>query len=152
MIYGEPRATKDIDVTLGIGLDRVDDALEFVRSSGWILLTGDPAVFAQQTGALPAQDPKTGIRIDLIFSWMPFEASALKRARTFDVGGVGVNFVSPEDLIVQKIVAGRPRDLEDIRWVIKKNPNLDLQYVRHWLEQFEDTLELSLLDQLASII
>lgn len=32
LLYGEPRLTKDIDITLGAGLDRLPDALAAVLS------------------------------------------------------------------------------------------------------------------------
>ncbi|MCG2758537.1 MAG: DUF6036 family nucleotidyltransferase, partial [Desulfobacteraceae bacterium] len=48
-----------------------------------------------------------------------------------------VNFASPEDLIIHKIFAGRPRDIEDVRTVLLKNPEIDVRYVRKWLKEFD---------------
>jgi len=41
-----------------------------------------------------------------------------------------------EYLIVHKMIAGRPRDLEDVKSVLVKNAGVDLAYIRHWLGQF----------------
>ncbi len=57
-----------------------------------------------------------------------------------------VCFASPEDLIIHKVVAGRPRDLEDVRVVQLKNPELDRAYIEKWLKDFEAALERPLIE------
>lgn len=42
-----------------------------------------------------------------------------------------------EDLIIHKLVAGRPRDIEDVRSILLKNPGYDRAYVQRWLADFE---------------
>ena len=39
------------------------------------------------------------------------------------------------------IIAGRPRDLEDVRSVLLKNPGADWSYIRHWLQEFQNNFE-----------
>jgi hypothetical protein len=53
--------------------------------------------------------------------------------------GQEVAFASPEDLIIHKIFAGRPRDLEDVKSVIIKNKDIDIPYICNRLKEF-DTL------------
>jgi hypothetical protein len=60
LLYGEPRLTRDIDITLGVDVDHIDE-----------------------------------------------------------------------------IFAGRPRDIEDVKTVILKNPGIDNQYIRNWLREFD---------------
>ena len=52
-------------------------------------------------------------------------------AQVVPLDGVDVRFVSLEDLIVQKIIAGRPRDLEDAKSIVRKHPDLDRSFVKH---------------------
>lgn len=51
-----------------------------------------------------------------------------------------MRFASVEDLLVQKLVAGRPRDLEDARGVLNRHPDADAGYVRRWLAEFDAAL------------
>src|SRR2546427_1323071 len=101
LLYGEPRLTKDIDITLGTDLDRLADVLRLVRSIDLNPLV-DPDTFTKQTMVLPCADPGTGIRVDLIFSFSPYEQQAMTRVRKVKVGGTGVRFASVEDLIEAK--------------------------------------------------
>jgi plasmid stabilization system protein ParE len=39
------------------------------------------------------------------------------------------------------VIAGRPRDLEDARTILIKNPDVDRRYIRDWLKQFEESLD-----------
>jgi len=140
LIYGEPRLTRDIDITLGVGPERVQDLLSIAQSSGWRLLVEKPEDFAQRTFVLPLQDSVSGIRIDLIFSYSPYERQALDRVRGVSIGKANVRFAAAEDVIVLKIVAGRLRDLEDAGSILVKNQELDRGYIRRWLAEFDRSL------------
>ena len=54
-------------------------------------------------------ETKEGFR-DLIFGALPFEETAIRRARVMSVAGERVRVCAPEDLIVLKIVSDRARD------------------------------------------
>ena len=151
LLYGEPRLTKDIDITLGADLDRLADVLRLVRSIDLNPLV-DPDTFTKQTMVLPCADPGTGIRVDLIFSFTPYERQAMTRVRKVKVGGTEIHFASVEDLIVHKMIAGRPRDLEDVESVLVKNAHADLSYIRHWLKEFSKASGQSLVAQFNRIV
>ena len=137
LLYGEPRLTRDIDITLGVSVDHLDELLAVVQELTLKPLPKDLKSFVRQTMVLPALDETTGIRVDFIFSFTPYETEAIKRAKKIKIMDREVNFASPEDLIIHKIFAGRPRDIEDVRTVLLKNPDIDVQYIRKWLKEFD---------------
>ena len=94
-----------------------------------------------KTFVLPASDRTSGIRVDFIFSFTTYEQQAIKRSRKVKIRKRFVKFASAEDVIIHKIFAGRPRDLEDVRHIILKNPLLDRRYIRKWLREFDKTVE-----------
>jgi len=151
LLYGEPRLTRDVDVTLGVGPGRLPELLEWVRGNGWQVLVEAPAEFVEKTMVLPCLEPVSGIRIDLIFSFSLYEQQALKRARRVPIGGIQVCFASLEDLMIHKVLAGRPRDLEDLRIVLLKNPAFDLEYVHRWLGEFDRSLGVRSLEQFEEV-
>jgi hypothetical protein len=137
LLHGEPRLTQDVDVTIGVGPDRVRDLLDVCEALGLQPLPEDPVAFARETFVLPAADPETGMRLDLIFSTTPYEAQAIDRAVLVDVGSREVPFATAEDLVLHKLFAGRPRDLEDAAGVVRrKGPELDWEYLQRWAREF----------------
>jgi hypothetical protein len=52
-----------------------------------------------------------------------------------------IRFASLEDLVIHKIFAGRPRDIEDIENILLKNPDYDLGYIEKWLAEFDAALD-----------
>jgi hypothetical protein len=142
LVHGEPRMTEDIDVTLGVSSDSLETVIRFVTSLGWEIMVENPETFVKRTMVLPCRDPQSGIKIDLIFSFSPYERQAIGRAVKIRFGSRFVRFASVEDLVVHKIIAGRPRDIEDARLVLAKNPNIDEKYLRSWLKEFEDATEI----------
>jgi hypothetical protein len=79
------------------------------------------------------------MRVDFIFSTTPYEAQAIARAVRVDVAGESVPFATAEDLIVHKLFAGRPRDVEDATGVVRrKGADLDWEYLMRWAEAFAD--------------
>ncbi len=66
LLYGEPRLTRDIDITLGANIDRLGALLAVVQDLSLKAIPEDPAAFVRQTMVLPALDEMTGIRVDFI--------------------------------------------------------------------------------------
>jgi len=140
LIYGEPRLTRDVDITLGITPDELERLLRVVEQLHLRVLVDDPHTFAQQTWVLPTLDEASGLRVDYIFSWTPYEQEALARARPVLIEGYPVRFAAPEDVVIHKILAGRPRDLEDVRTILRKQP-LDIALIRRWLSALSETID-----------
>jgi len=138
LLYGEPRLTRDIDITLGISVEQYSIIESLAKQLHLVLLPDKPEEFAKRTMVLPAQYQPDGIRVDFIFSTTPYERQAISRARSVSIAGSHVHFATPEDLIVHKVFAGRARDMEDIRSILKKNPSLELQYITRWLGEFQN--------------
>jgi predicted nucleotidyltransferase len=152
LLYGEPRLTRDIDVTLGVDPSELARVIDVIQSLSFRILTENAAEFVRETLVLPAIDPKTGIRIDFVFSLSQFERAAIERSRTIDVDGVGVQFVSLEDLIVMKLLAARPRDLEDVAAILRKNRDFNRSHVEKWLREFDQELNTRLEEQFLRIV
>jgi hypothetical protein len=131
---------------LGAGVERLDEVLKLVESIGWKALTPLPAEFVRKTMVLPCQDEASGVRLDLVFSFSPYERQAMDLVRRIGFLGKEVSFASPEDLIIHKVVVGRPRDWEDIRVAQLKNPGLDRAYIEKWLQEFEKTFDRPLVE------
>jgi hypothetical protein len=137
LLHGEPRLTQDVDVTLAASPEQLDDVLAVCSAAGLSPLPEDVANFVRNTFVLPAADPSTGIRVDLVFSTTPYESEAIRRAVLIDIEGENVPFASAEDLILHKLFAGRPRDLDDATGVVRrKGDALDWAYIRKWAAEF----------------
>lgn len=137
LIHGEPRLTLDIDVTLAAGPDRLPLILDAVETMGGRPLPERIEDFVRDTFVLPVADIATGVRIDLIFSTTPFEAQAIERALHIEVAGEPIPFATAEDLILHKLFAGRPRDLEDTAGIVRRTGGeLDWEYMDRWAREF----------------
>ncbi len=144
LYYGEPRLTRDIDITLGVDIDKLQSVLRPIEGSGLDVATKDVGRFVSETHVLPLIETATGIRVDLIFSFSEYERSALQRVVSVPLGSGEVRFIAVEDLIIHKIVAGRPRDLEDIRGILARSPKMDDAYLEKWLRSLGKALDRDL--------
>jgi predicted nucleotidyltransferase len=84
-------------------------------------------------------ETSSGIRVDFIFSFTPYEMNAINRAKKVIIQGQEVSFASPEDIIIHKLFAGRARDLEDVRTILNKTENINRKYIQHWLKAFDQS-------------
>ena len=82
--------------------------------------------------------------IDLVLAGSGLEDEFLGRARELDAGGVVVPVISPEDLIVAKILAGRPKDVADVEGILRaRSEDLDLDRIRSVLRLLEEAIAQS---------
>jgi hypothetical protein len=126
--WGEPRMTRDVDMTLltGFGGEEhfIDEMLHFF--SGRL---PDAKEFALRNRVLLLK-AKNGVPLDVSLGAMPFEERSIERSSAFQVGpGVALQTCSAEDLIVHKVFAGRDKDWEDVRGIIGRQHGLDTNVI-----------------------
>ena len=128
--WGEPRFTKDVDLTVltGFGGEEsiVDGLLEHFEPR-----IPDAREFSLKNRVLLLRDPE-GIGIDVALGALPFEEAAVKRAKNIEVHpNIHLRLCTAEDLIVMKAFADRPLDWNDVKGIIIRqgNENLDWSYV-----------------------
>lgn len=153
LLYGEPRLTKDIDITLGVGVEKLPIIMDTVVTLGLSIETKEADAFVKETMVLPTSEAKSGIRVDFIFSFSSYERQAIERAPEVKFDDTPVRFASLEDVVIHKVVAGRARDIEDIETILMKNPGYNEEYIKTWLAEFDRALEgkcLRIFEELAS--
>jgi predicted nucleotidyltransferase len=137
LLYGTPRLTRDIDITLGIDTDKFSLIEGICRKLKLKILPPDPKNFVKDTKVLPTEDSRLKIRVDFIFSFTPYERQALKKARRVSMDNYPVRFASAEDVIIHKMFAGRAIDEEDVKNILIKNKNkINYLYIKKWLLKF----------------
>lgn len=139
LLHGAPRLTQDIDVSLSVGPEQIAVVEDACSAIGLEPLVPDPANFARETFVLPVRSESSGVRVDFVFSNTEFERLAVDRAVQVALSGETVPFVSPEDLILFRLFAGRPRDIDDTRSVVgRQGAVLDWSYIERWARAFAE--------------
>ena len=130
--WGEPRLTRDVDVTLltGFGGESafVDELL-----AGFAPRLSDAREFALRNRVVLVSSEQ-GVPIDIALGAMPFEEAAILRSTPYRVApDLELTTCSAEDLVVFKAFAGRPRDWLDIEGIVTRHgESLDVPLV--WRE------------------
>lgn len=113
-VHGRPRMTADVDVTVEIARGELPELVAQLQAAGFDLRVADPDEFVKATSVLPFLHVATAMPLDLVVAASGLETMFLGRAHPCDVGAkVVVPVISASDLVVAKIIAGRPKDFEE---------------------------------------
>lgn len=142
ILYGAARLTADVDVTVDLGSRRTADLVTALDGAGFELAVADVGGFVDATRVVPLVHRKTRMPVDVVLSGPGLEEVFFTRLEQRAVAGASVPVVSAEDLVAMKLLAGRPRDLEDALAVVRaQSQRLDATRIRHTLEQLERALD-----------
>lgn len=141
-LLGKARFTADIDSLIFVDDENLADFFKTAAKYGLLPRIKDVLEFALKNRVILLKHQASNINIDLSLGLLPFEMQALKRSRNFKIGKLQIVLPTPEDLIIMKAVANRPIDLEDIRNILEINPKLDVKYIKYWVKEFSEILEL----------
>jgi hypothetical protein len=132
--WGEPRFTRDVDVSLLCRFGREDEFIEPFFASGYRGRISDAAAFARRNRVLLLEAPN-GVPIDIALAGLPFEEEVIERSSMFEFAAeCSLRTCSAEDLIVFKLFAFRPRDLADVESVVtRRGSELDWDYIERQL-------------------
>ncbi|MPY86753.1 MAG: hypothetical protein GEU99_02410 [Luteitalea sp.] len=138
--FGVPRLSADVDVTLRLAPESRHAFIDDMKAAAFELRAGD-AELVRLTSVLPFVHSPTGMPVDVVLAGSGLEDEFLQRARPIRLEDVQVPTIDPEDLVIAKILAGRPKDLDDARglWRIH-GARLDAVRIRRVLQLLEDAL------------
>lgn len=153
-ILGKARYTEDIDAMFLLSIKDIPQLLEAASKEGIEPRIDNAAEFARKSRVVLLKHVISNTNIDLSLGALPFEQEMVERSVVHQVDeALQLRLPTPEDLIILKAIAHRPKDMEDIRILADKYTNLDIPRIEQWVKQFADVLEMpSLWDDIAGIL
>jgi hypothetical protein len=139
--YGRPRMTADIDVAVAKGRASAKWLVDALEKAGVSLRVALSKGFLRDARLLPMVHVPTGMPMDVILIGAGLQEEFVARRRSVDVGGVRVPMISAEDLVATKVLAGRRKDMEDVRGVLLEQRRLDLARIRDVLRRLATALD-----------
>jgi hypothetical protein len=146
LLHGALRFTEDLDVTVLLETLETRVLVSALEGHGFSLRVteGDVDAFVANTRVLPIVHSGTRIPVDVVLGGPGLEELFAQRAVATDIGGVSVPVAAAEDLIVMKVLAGRPKDLEDVVAILTARASLlDMARVRETVALVEQALDQS---------
>ena len=141
-LLGKPRYTADIDAVFLLSVEEIPQFLEFARVENIFPRIQNAEEFARKNRVLLLKYGPTEVGIDISLGLLPFEEEMVERGITKSVASLSIRLPTPEDLIIMKAIANRPKDLDDIRTIAEKYPDLDIERISQWIGAFGEALEL----------
>ncbi len=151
--WAVPAPTYDIDVCALLGPDDVSLLIRVLEPVGfvppmttWVESIGTQG-FREVTFRWPFES--TLRPADVFLAADPFQRQALERSRRVEIAdGFFAHVITPEDLVIYKLVAFRNKDRAAIDRVLAVQGSLDWAYVRGWSDRFGigDRLHQAMID------
>jgi hypothetical protein len=140
IVWGSPRLSADVDITATIESAKLDSFIDAMSRHGFELTFSDPD-FVERSRVLPFVHRSSRMPLDVVLAGPGLEEDFLARAVHVDFDGTDIPVISPEDLIIAKTLAGRPKDVEDVRSVVhERRASLDRERIRTILRDLEQAL------------
>ena len=144
-IRGRMRVTEDIDLVLDCN---VNEALSLLNGLDETLLEplfSNVEQVVRRSFILPLQHRETGITIDLAIGISGFEQQTIRRATIVKIASKNLRVATAEDLVLMKILAGRPQDDQDINGILDvQKEQFDWHYCSVVGQQLQDALGMDI--------
>lgn len=141
-LLGKPRLTADVDAVIILPMEELPRLIEIAKQLELFPRLQDAEEFARRYHVLLLRHQESGINVDISLGMLPFEVEAVERGISHQVGKFVIRLTTPEDLIIFKAVAHRPKDLIDIQEIIKSHHKLDKKRIENWVKEFAQVLEM----------
>ncbi len=112
--HGVPRYTADVDATVSAPGEPLERIFEVFVGRRIVPRIDGALAFARERQVLLLRHEPSGVDLDVSLASLPFEVEAIRRSETRDYAGVTIRIPRPDDLVIYKLVAARPRDHEDV--------------------------------------
>ena len=139
-VHGIPRPTHDLDFTLAIEQDRLPELFARLADEGFTVPEPYQQGWVDRVADMPLVKLRIylgdrGVDVDLFLAESAFQREIMSRRRRARLDAQDVWIVTPEDLLLLKLLAGRPRDLSDAGDILFVQGQLDQAYLKRWAAQ-----------------
>lgn len=141
-LLGKPRYTADVDAMFLLSTGEIQRFLEMAKKEGIEPRIEAAVDFAKKNRVLLLRHVSSETNVDISLGILPFEEEIVERSTVHKFDTLQLRIPTPEDLIILKAVASRPKDLQDIREIFDRQPNLDLPRIENWVKAFAKALEM----------
>ena len=117
--HGVARLTADVDVTILPEPHSTSELVSALEANGFRLRVTGTDDFVARTRVLPFVHSATRLPVDVVLGGPGIEQLFLERAETHRIEGVRVPIATVEDVVTMKILAGRPKDLDDAEGMLR---------------------------------
>lgn len=135
--WGLPRSTFDVDLALSMdtegvvsfcqGAERAGFSVPEIHLKGFTDTLRGMSKFSVQEAGFPRP-----VEVDLFLVSTPYLREAFRRRREVEFEGRRMWMISPEDLVLHKLLAGRTKDFSDIDDILLIQGSLDRAYLEKW--------------------
>lgn len=141
-VLGTPRLTADVDAVILLSVSHLPELLEVAAELSLVPRIPDAEMFARRNRVVLLRHEESGVSVDVSLGILPFEEEVVARSIVHQIGDIELRLPTPEDLIILKAVAHRPKDLLDIAEIVKNHPALDRVRIESWVREFGAVLEM----------
>jgi hypothetical protein len=142
-LLGYPRATADLDITVDLGDRDPAELVAALAAAGFEPRFSD-AAFIAATRVIPVVHRASKMPIDVVLAGPGLEQLFLDTVVMTKLANHQIPVLSIENLIVTKLIAGRPKDLEDVRELVARSGStIDHGQIESVLALVEDALATS---------
>ena len=117
-LRGQPRVTVDVDILVVADVERAARLVSIFEESNFQPLFANVMEVVERAFILPVRHRSTNVKVDLILGLSGFERQTVTRAEPLDLAGSTVSVATAEDLIIMKVLAGRPQDEQDLQGLV----------------------------------
>ena len=129
--YATPRATHDVDLNLFVPAAEAPRVRDVLAPLGVVFREDDLRAIERDGQARVFWEHTP---LDLFFSYDALHESCMERRRSVPFGRDTLQVLSPEDLLVFKVIFDRGKDWSDMaEMIFASGDAMDFGYVRSWL-------------------
>jgi hypothetical protein len=135
----QTRTTTDLDLLAVLSEDDYQAVRDALDRDGWqVRATGGESLAFPDIVRLRHNDY---FPADVLLAKIPYQLAAVQRARLLDPIALGfaLPYLSPEDVVIHKLLAYRFRDRDDLESLAKAGVALDEAYIEYWCREWEIT-------------
>lgn len=141
IVHGAARLTGDVDATVDLAGLTTSALVVALQEAGFALRAADVDGFVERTRVVPLVHVGSAMPVDIVLAGPGLEGLFLQRAQEHSIEGVAIPVACAEDIVAMKILAGRPKDLDDVVAILAaRSDAIRIELIRETLCLLEQAL------------